>query len=134
VRWSGTELHIWKGRLWTRAPRPPIDPHWTARWHGEALALPDGGELALEPAARLPVPLTVRLRQGGERIRPAGDRHTRELRDLFQQIALPPWRREACPLLYAGDELVAVADLWRTAQGAALFDALGAQPRWKPAG
>jgi tRNA(Ile)-lysidine synthase len=134
VRWPGTELHIWKGRLWAQAPRPPIDPHWTARWHGEALALPDGGKLALEPAVRLPVPLTVRLRLGGERIRPAGDRHTRELRDLFQQIALPPWRREACPLLYAADELVAVADLWRTAQGAALFDALGAQPCWKPAG
>jgi tRNA(Ile)-lysidine synthase len=96
--------------------------------------LPDGGKLALEPAVRLPVPLTVRLRLGGERIRPAGDRYTRELRDLFQQIALPPWRREACPLLYAADELVAVADLWRTAQGAALFDALGAQPCWKPAG
>jgi tRNA(Ile)-lysidine synthase len=133
VRWPGAVLHIWKGRLWAHAPRPPVDPRWEACWHGEALTLPDGGQLALDPASRLSTPLTVRLRQGGEHIRPAGDRHTRELRDLFQQFALPPWQREACPLLYAGDELVAVADLWRTAQGAALFDALGAQPRWKPA-
>ena len=132
MRWPGTELHIWKGRLWAHAPRPPVDTGWTARWHGEALALPDGGQLALEPAGRLPMPLTVRLRQGGERIRPAGDRHTRELRDLFQQIALPPWRRDACPLLYAAEELVAVADLWQTARGRALFDAAGASPRWTP--
>jgi tRNA(Ile)-lysidine synthase len=134
VCWPGTELHIWKGRLWAHAPQPAVDPGWTAPWHGEALPLPDGGQLLLEPAARLPTPLTVRLRQGGERIRPTGDRHTRELRDLFQQIALPPWRRAACPLLYAGDELVAVADLWRTARGAGLFDAVGARPRWLPAG
>jgi tRNA(Ile)-lysidine synthase len=72
----------------------------------------------------------VRLRRGGERLRPAGDRHPRELRDLFQQAALPPWQREGCPLILAADELIAVADLWRTAQGAQLFDAVGAQPRW----
>jgi len=133
VRWPGAELHIWKGRLWAQAPQPAIDPCWRACWHGEPLALPDGSQLTLEPTARLPTPLTVRLRRGGERIKPAGDRHTRELRDLFQQAALPPWRRPACPLLHAGDELIAVADLCQTAQGALLFDALGARPRWTPA-
>ncbi|WP_338029229.1 tRNA lysidine(34) synthetase TilS [Frateuria edaphi] len=130
VRWPGAALHIWKDRLWAHAPRPSFDPRWEARWHGEALALPDGGHLSLAPARRLPTPLTVRLRQGGERIKPLGDRHTRELRDLFQQVALAPWQREACPLLYDGDELLAVADLWRTASGAELFEALGAWPRW----
>lgn len=131
VAWPGVELRIWKGRLWASAPQAAIDPHFEACWHGEVLALPGGGQLVLAPAACLPTPLTVRLRRGGERIKPAGDRHTRELRDLFQQAALPPWQRETCPLLYAGDELIAVADLWRTARGAALFHALGAQPRWK---
>ncbi|MGN2242141.1 tRNA lysidine(34) synthetase TilS [Frateuria sp. GZRR33] len=133
VRWPGAELHIWKGRLWAHAPQASVDPDWEAAWHGEPLTLPGGGQLALTPATRLDAPLTVRLRRGGERLKPAGDRHTRELRDLFQQMALPPWRREACPLLYAEGELVAVADLWRTARGAALFDAARAHPRWMPA-
>ncbi|HET6806681.1 MAG TPA: tRNA lysidine(34) synthetase TilS [Frateuria sp.] len=133
VRWPGVELHIWRGRLWALAPRPPIDPHWQACWRGAPLTLPDGGQLALAPAGPLGTPFVVRLRRGGERIRPAGDRHTRELRDLFQQAGVPPWRREACPLLYAEGELIAVADLWRTAHGSALFDAAGAQPRWMPA-
>ncbi|MDE2317910.1 MAG: tRNA lysidine(34) synthetase TilS, partial [Xanthomonadaceae bacterium] len=83
--------------------------------------------------ARLPAPLTVRLRRGGERIKPAGDAHTRELRDLFQQAMLPPWRRLACPLLYEGDELVAVADRWISARGHELFDAAGSLPRWHAA-
>ncbi|WP_424681307.1 tRNA lysidine(34) synthetase TilS [Frateuria sp. YIM B11624] len=133
VRWRGTELHIWKGRLWALAPRAPVDPQWQADWHGEPLELPDGGTLVLDPPARLAAPLTVRLRRGGERIRPAGDRHTRELRDLFQQAALPPWRRQACPLLYAGGELIAVADLWQTERAASLFEGLGARLCWRPA-
>lgn len=130
VRWRDAELHIWKGRLWARAVRPPIDPHWQAGWQGEPLVLPDGGRLVLEPERRLAEPLSVRLRHGGERIKPAGDRHTRELRDLFQQIALPPWLRASCPLLYADGELIAVADRWQSARGAALFATAGAWPRW----
>jgi tRNA(Ile)-lysidine synthase len=133
IRWPGVELHVWKGRLWAHAPRAAIDPAWQATWQGEPLMLPDGGRLALhDERARLPAPLRVRLRQGGERIKPAGDAHTRELRDLFQQAALPPWQRLTCPLLYEGDELVAVADHWASARGRELFDAAGSLPYWQP--
>jgi tRNA(Ile)-lysidine synthase len=76
--------------------------------------------------------LQVRLRRGGEHIKPAGDAHTRELRDLFQQARMPPWQRIVCPLLYAGDALVAVADRWTSAQGSRLFELAGASPRWRP--
>ena len=134
IRWRGTELHVWKGRLWAHAPRTAVDPDWQATWQGEPLALPDGGTLALrDEHAGLTIPLVVRLRQGGERIKPAGDAHTRELRDLFQQAALPPWQRQACPLLYEGDSLLAVADRWITARGRALFDTAGSLPHWRPA-
>ncbi|EIM01276.1 tRNA(Ile)-lysidine synthetase, partial [Rhodanobacter denitrificans] len=102
------------------------------RWRGEPLALPDGGELTLAiEDTRLDEPLLVCLRRGGERIKPDGDAHTRELRDLFQQAQLPPWRRHACPLLYADDELVAVADRWISARGAAIFRQAGTSPRWR---
>ena len=73
------------------------------------------------------------MRRGGERIKPVGDAHTRELRDLFQQGLVPPWQRAACPLLYAGGELVAVADRWVSARGAAIFQQAGARPQWWPA-
>ncbi|BFI96882.1 MAG: tRNA lysidine(34) synthetase TilS [Rhodanobacter sp.] len=135
IRWPGVEVHVWKQRLWAHAPRPAVDAHWHAVWRGEPLALPDGGTLALRHGdARLPAPLDVRLRRGGERIKPAGDAHTRELRDLFQQAGLPPWQRIACPLLYEGHQLVAVADRWISARGHALFDAAGSLPQWQRAG
>ena len=134
IRWAGAELHIWKGRLWALPPERAIDPEWASSWQGEPLALPDGGTLALADVdARLAMPLSVRLRRGGERLKPAGDAHTRELRDLFQQALLPPWRRAACPLVYAGDELVAVADRWITERGVAFFEQAGTRPSWQPA-
>jgi len=134
ICWYGAELHIWKDRLWAIPPQAPLDPMWQAPWLGEPLSLPDGGQLTLlDAATHLAVPLEVRLRRGGERIKPAGDAHTRELRDLFQQGQIPPWRRHACPLLYAGDELIAVADRWLSERGAAIFAQTGAKLCWKAA-
>lgn len=134
IRWGRTELHVWKARLWARATPPPFDPAWQACWQGQPMTLPDGGQLALRDAgARLPAPLSVRLRRGGERIKPAGDACTRELRDLFQQAAIPPWQRLACPLIFDGDELIAVADRWLSARALEAFDAAGSRPCWKPA-
>ncbi|MGH8157579.1 MAG: tRNA lysidine(34) synthetase TilS [Rhodanobacter sp.] len=134
IRWAGAELHIWKGRLWALPPERPIAIDWASPWLGEPMTLPDGGKLTLTGLdARLAEPLRVRLRCGGERIKPAGDAHTRELRHLFQQNQWPPWQRNTCPLLYAGDELVAVADRWASSRGVAIFRQAGASPRWQPA-
>jgi len=134
IRWPGAELYLWRGRLWALPPAQPIAETWESTWGGEPLRLPDGGMLALrDDGARLTNPLQVRLRQGGERIRPAGDAHTRELRALFQHGGVPPWQRVGCPLLYEQDELVAVADRWASVRGVALFDQAGSVPQWQPA-
>jgi tRNA(Ile)-lysidine synthase len=135
IRWPGAELHIWKRRLWALPPAPAIDDEtWQANWRGEPLRLPDGGALSLkDDGARLTTPLQVRLRRGGERIRPAGDAHTRELRALFQHGGMPPWQRSGCPLLYDQGELVAVADRWSSARGVSIFAASGSLPQWRQA-
>lgn len=132
IQWPGAEVHVWKHRLWALAPRNTLPSPSALPWQGEVLTLPDGGSLSLTPARRLPLVLTVRWRSGGERIKPAGDRHTRDLRSLFQTGAIPPWQRDACPLLYEGDELVAVADRWLSARAVDIFREAGAQPQWRP--
>jgi tRNA(Ile)-lysidine synthase len=53
-------------------------------------------------------PVTFRLRNGGERLRPNAKASTRSLKNLLQEYALPPWRRERLPLMYCGEELVSV--------------------------
>jgi tRNA(Ile)-lysidine synthase len=132
ISWPGVELHVWKNRLWAMTPRSDPNLVEDMLWQGESLRLTDHGLLRLEPAVRLPIPLHVRWRRGGERLKPVGDRHTRELRSLFQAGAIPPWQRDACPLLYEGDELIAVADRWLSARAEAIFQQAGAQPRWQP--
>ncbi|HET7359963.1 MAG TPA: tRNA lysidine(34) synthetase TilS [Rhodanobacteraceae bacterium] len=134
VAWPGAEVRLWRGRLHAFAPAPPPPPGWRATWHGEALELPGGGRLQWTPLPTagdaLPA-IDVRLGESGVRLRPAGDRHTRELRDLFQRAGVPPWRRPRCPLLYdAAGTLLAVADLYRTQAGDALFSACARHPAW----
>lgn len=50
----------------------------------------------------------VRFRVGGERLRL--DRN-RRLKNIFQELGIPPWLRDVLPLIYVDDELVATAAL-----------------------
>lgn len=52
--------------------------------------------------------LTLRYRCGGERIQLHKNGPHLSLKNLFQQWAIPPWQRDAIPLLFADDTLVAV--------------------------
>lgn len=56
--------------------------------------------------------LSIRFRQGGERIQPVGREGHHNLKTLFQEAGVPPWIRDRIPLLYAGDQLVAVVGYW----------------------
>lgn len=90
------------------------------------LPLGDGlGELRFEPGADRGLSmalyergLTLSFRQGGEEFQPLGHTHTRKLKKLLQEEGVVPWMRDRLPLLYAGDELVAVGDLWIAASAA----------------
>lgn len=120
VRWPGGECRRFREQLYFLLPVP--EPEFAGRelLPGEPLELGAGfGTLALEMSAEGGIDpalaergLTLRTRQGGERITPAGDPHRRKLKKLLQESGVYPWMREKLPLLYAGEELVVVADLW----------------------
>ena len=59
--------------------------------------------------------VTVRPRQGGERIRLPYRQGRHALKQLFQEANIPPWQRESMPLVYLDDQLAAVGDLWISA-------------------
>jgi tRNA(Ile)-lysidine synthase len=131
VGWLDTEVRVWRGRLWAMRRHAAFDTSWSAMWTGEALRLPGGGTLTLTPGdSRLRQPLRVAYRTGGETLKPQGDRHTRELRDLFQQGGVPPWRRPRMPLLWLNRELVAVGPRWISEQGRRLLEEAGAGLLW----
>jgi tRNA(Ile)-lysidine synthase len=77
-------------------------------------------------------PLQVRLRSGGERLKPDAKRPSRTLKNLFQEAGLPPWERERLPLLFCGDELVWVPGLGVDAKFLSAGRAAGILPDWRP--
>ncbi len=56
--------------------------------------------------------LQIRYRTGGERCKPVWRAHSQTLKKLLQEYQLEPWLRDSVPLLYSGEQLVAVGDLW----------------------
>jgi tRNA(Ile)-lysidine synthase len=63
-------------------------------------------------ARRLPETVLVRRRDGGEVLKPAMKAKTQSVQHLCQSQGVLPWMRDALPLVFAGDALIAVADLW----------------------
>ncbi|MBF7729716.1 tRNA lysidine(34) synthetase TilS [Pseudomonas sp. N040] len=97
----------WLPGDWLPAPSGEID--WLQP--DQALPLPGNGVLSFagEPPAG---PLRVRYRQGGERLLVAGRGH-RDLKRLLNESGVPSFARARLPLLYRGEELIAVANLPR---------------------
>jgi tRNA(Ile)-lysidine synthase len=59
--------------------------------------------------------IEIRLRRGGEKIcLPRREGH-HSLKKLFQEAGVPPWERDAMPLIYLDGTLAAVGDKWISA-------------------
>jgi tRNA(Ile)-lysidine synthase len=84
-------------------------------------------------AEGLPPVVTVRRRDGGETLKPARSAKTQTVQHLCQSQGVLPWMRDALPLVFAGDELIAVADLWVDARWCAAVDAPGLGIAWNDA-
>ena len=84
-------------------------------------------------ADALPPLVTVRRREGGETLKPARGAKTQTVQHLCQSQGVLPWMRDALPLVFAGDELIAVADLWVEARWCAAADAPGLKVAWNDA-
>ena len=121
VIWQGAELRRYRNHLYVMPamPEPPDEPHQVLRPDASLDLGPGMGQLLLSPdvdggidPGLATAGLHVRYRQGGEVIRPAGHDCTHKLKKLLQQAGIVPWMRQRLPLLYAGEDLVAVADLW----------------------
>jgi tRNA(Ile)-lysidine synthase len=122
VTWPGAELRRYRQHLYVLPEMPVADGATSQNLSvsGEVLELGPGmGGLTMQQGSTAGIDpqiaqqgLQVRYRQGGEEIRLAGNDCTHKLKKLLQQEGVLPWMRARLPLLYAGDSLIAVADLW----------------------
>ena len=135
VSWPGASVRRYRNRLYLLPEHLAVVPRGLEI--GDTLVpLGEGlGELCLEQDAErglsaelLEQGLRLDVRKGGEEFRPDGQGHTRKLKKLLQEEGIVPWMRDRVPLVYAGERLVAVADLWIAADAAS---SPGIALRWR---
>lgn len=132
----------YREKLYLEPVREAVRPDFRQPWDGEnalpLLAL--GGVMrfkaeegrGLSVAKLRQAPISLRLRKGGERLRPDLHRPRRALKNLFQERGVPPWRRDRLPLVYCGEELVSVPGVAEACEFAAEPDERGLIVSWEP--
>lgn len=88
---------------------------------GQPLTLADG-KLWLSPGGPLRSPhpdeaVSVRYQASGL-LHIVGRQGGRKLKKLWQELGVPPWRRDTTPLLFYGETLIAAAGVFVTSEGA----------------
>jgi len=100
-----------------RKPEADAEQRETFRWNGEgSIDFPAFGgtlhfelaPLGLDPDWLRQQMLTIELRKGGEKLKPARNRPTRTLKQHYQTLGIPAWERERLPMVsIPGDILYA---------------------------
>lgn len=143
IVWGGAALRRHRGAVFL-VPVRPVVRNLKAQWAGSRrLALAAlGGTLTMTPvrgkglsAARLRGRrVEIRVRQGGEKLRPAAGRTARSLKNLLQEAGVAPWARDGWPLLYVEGELAAVPGVLIDAVWQARPGEAGLLPGWQSSG
>ena len=110
-RLADGELHRSAGRLWWLSGDWLRTPVIGCEWQSPASALRLGDNGRVMFSGQTPVgPLQIRYRQGGE-VMHLADRGHRDLKRLLNERAVPGFVRGRLPLLFRGEQLLAVANL-----------------------
>ena len=135
IAYGDYEVRRYQGRVYALHALGEFDQCLVLPWQGETeLDWPalnvrltferkQGVGVSLAKLQRAPV--TLRLRQGGETLRPHPHDAMRTLKNLLQEHHVPPWRRERLPLLYCGEELVCAVGVAIAAEYQAAKDEAG---------
>ncbi len=127
LRVGDLELRRYRDTLYLMPALPALPADVVLEWPAtrRKLQLPPGCGRLRAPRAP-PLALTVRFARGGERLRPAGSRHTRTLKQLCQEAGVPVWVRQRMPLLYERAELLSAGAIWNHER----LHEIGWKPSW----
>lgn len=134
---DGHALYAWRGCLYIEPLRPAAGAPlvWRGQselpWAGGVVRFTPAPGEGLSAAALAGVPVEVRARRGGERLRPAAGGPSRSLKALAQAAGIPPWRRARLPLIWVKDALAWVAGIGPDARFACRAGEPGLRVEWR---
>jgi tRNA(Ile)-lysidine synthase len=141
VIFGNTEIRCFRSRVHIRKVQAIPEARWHLVWQGEeCLPTPEfGGTLRFTRCIGAGIGLqkineqsiTIRLRQGGERLRPDCNRPRRSLKNLLREASLPPWQRQRLPLIFSGEQLVCVPGIGVDCDFQAADDEQGLVVEWQ---
>ena len=116
IQWSGIQIRRYRGEIFFLKPQKPVDTsHAFLCKTPERLKLFEDCFLTWLVVENMGISqamfddgLRVGFREGGEKIKLHGHQHHKSLKTLWQEWAIPPWERDRIPLLFYGNELIAV--------------------------
>ena len=121
--WKEGEIRRYQNQIYLMKPLHPHDPSQVFRWNidqplfieslNRRLTLSELKEHHIVLPKEV-TEITVRFREGGERLKPIGQKKHRSLKNLLNEAGVPPWERTRIPLLYHQDQLISVLGYWNT--------------------
>jgi tRNA(Ile)-lysidine synthase len=135
IAYGDWQVRRYQGKAYVLRALGEFDQSLVLPWHGESeldwpalharLHFKHTKSSGISLAKLQRAPVTLRLRHGGETLRPYPNAATRTLKNLLQEHHVPPWQRDRLPLLYCGDELVCVPGVAIAAEYQAVADEAG---------
>lgn len=144
--WGSVQMRRFKRRLYCLPNRAfesvdgnnGNDIRCTLKMGEKILSLMDGSELeclASEEEGGLPAGeynIKTRAQIGGDlKAKPHGRRHSQSLKKLMQEYGVEPWLRNRVPLVFKGNDLVAVASYWVESEAFSRQSANTVQLNWR---
>ena len=119
VIWGGGEIRRYQGLLYAQEKPleqpavasliwPDIEQPLNLNQDGLNISAKSSVGRGLSQAKLKDSEILVKFRQGGESCRPVGRGQTHQLKKLFQEWKIPPWKRASIPLIYVDGELAEV--------------------------
>ncbi|XTZ40594.1 tRNA lysidine(34) synthetase TilS [Salmonella enterica] len=137
LRIGESELRRYQDKLWwIKAYTSQRETQLSWACPAKSLTLPAGlGQLSLLPGGELRAPradeaVSVRFQATGL-LHIVGRNGGRKLKKIWQELGVPPWRRDTTPLLFYGEQLIAAAEIFVTQAGCNNEAQQGMRLEWK---
>ncbi len=123
----------WKNQLYLLNELPQINndsPEFKINPADDVITLPDNGQVIIDEKLRRNVTIKIKYQQSRETIKTNQQGPSKKIKNLFQEMSIPPWQRTRMPYLYINNELMAVGSEVISADFKVLLNKYKAEYRW----